>query len=199
MAQRSFRSHWVTQTILATLLFALIVAVVDFILYTQRVDRMQPPEPMPTADAVVVLTGAPGRIPVALDLVAKGAGARVLVSGVHPDTTLDQIRENQGGPADIYACCTDLGALARSTIGNGVETAEWARANGYTSLIVVTSDYHMPRSLIELRRAMPDVELYPYPVRTSLDPGAVWSDVTSFRGLVYEWAKYRITWVFRAT
>ena len=145
--------------------FALLLAMIDFLAFTHRVSSLEPPDTLPKADAVVVLTGAPGRIPVALELVEKGAGARVLVSGVHPTTTLSEIAENQGGPEAVYRCCTDLGSAATSTIGNGVETAAWARARGYRTLIVVTSDYHMPRSLIELGRAMPEAVLIPYPVK----------------------------------
>ena len=57
----------------------------------------------------------------------------------------------------------------------------------------MTSDYHMQRSLLLLRRAMPDIELQPYPVRTVVDPSALLRDPKSFRGVLTEWAKWRVT------
>jgi uncharacterized SAM-binding protein YcdF (DUF218 family) len=57
-----------------------------------------------------------------------------------------------------------LGRDAITTRGNADETAAWARANAIRSLIVVTAAYHMPRALIEIARAAPDLTLYPVPV-----------------------------------
>ena len=58
--------------------------------------------------------------------------------------------------AQRFDCCADLGFMAADTHGNAQETADWARAHRYKSLIVVTANYHMPRSLTRiLRRACP--------------------------------------------
>lgn len=194
-AKRPFRLWW--HIGLGLLALFVVLAAVDFSAFIGRVKRLETPALPPSADAVVVLTGAPGRIPVALDLAAEGAGQRVLISGVAEGVSLEAIAARQGGPAEVYACCVDLGARARTTIGNGEETARWARARGYDRLIVVTSDYHMPRSLIELRRSMPEAEFLPWPVRTGLDPDQTFRDPGTFRGLLTEWAKYRVTALFR--
>ena len=87
----------------------------------------------------------------------------------------------------------DIGYVAETTRGNADETAAWAYEQGYKSLIIVTSDYHMPRSLIVLETAMPDIELIAWPVRTVNDPASIWTDPDSFRGVVLEWAKWRVT------
>jgi uncharacterized SAM-binding protein YcdF (DUF218 family) len=50
------------------------------------------------------------------------------------------------------------------TAENATETADWVRANGLQSLIVVTAGYHMKRALTEMARVLPDVTLYPAPV-----------------------------------
>ena len=67
----------------------------------------------------------------------------------------------------LLASLVDLGYQATDTIGNARETAHWAKTYGYHSLILVTSDFHMPRALLELKAAMPDAWIIPYPVRTS--------------------------------
>ena len=59
----------------------------------------------------------------------------------------------------MFDCCVDLGFTAANTLGNARETAEWARAKGYSALILVTADYHMPRARLELRAAMPEADI----------------------------------------
>ncbi|KCZ91636.1 YdcF family protein [Hyphomonas johnsonii] len=165
----------------------------DFLMFARRAGASVPAS-VQTADAVVALTGGSGlRIAAGVDLVAKGRGARLLISGVNPDVTLDDLIALAGGAPETYACCVDIGYRAETTIGNAEETAVWAYEHGYTRLVIVTSDYHMPRSLLLLQRAMPDIELQPYPVRTVVDPTAVLSDFRSFRGVLTEWAKWRVT------
>ena len=91
----------------------------------------------------------------------------------------------------LYDCCVDLGFQAADTIGNARETAGWAHAKGYRSLIVVTSDFHMPRAMLELKSAMPDVRLTPYPVRSSeFDVSHWWRTGDATRLLAVEYCKY---------
>lgn len=146
------------------------------------------------ADAVVALTGGAGlRIATGIDLVTDKRGQRLLISGVHPDVTMADLEALAGGISETYTCCVDIGHRAETTLGNAEETAEWAAQRGYTSLIVVTSDYHLPRSMLVLQDAMPEMELKPYPVRTSIAPSRIWSDPKSFQGVLREWAKWRVT------
>jgi uncharacterized SAM-binding protein YcdF (DUF218 family) len=89
-----------------------------------------------------------------------------------------------------FDCCTDLGFAATNTHGNAMETAAWARAHGYRSLIVVTANYHMPRSLEEFSAAMPGVRLVPYPVPEIIAARRWWLDPGAIRTLQYEYAKF---------
>ena len=88
-------------------------------------------------------------------------------------------------------CCTDLGRRALNTAGNAVETRQWVRRNGFDTVIVVTSGWHMQRSLLEVQRAIPETILIPYPVdaRNGADDGW-WSQPGNFRLLVAEYIKY---------
>ncbi len=196
MAGDRRRPRIIRQTLAALFLFALLIAVVDFLIFAGRVSDSRAPAPGRQADAIVVLTGGPGRIPAGLDLVADGAAARVLISGVSPGIGLAEIEANQGGPSQIYACCTDIGTWATSTITNAQEASAWARRNDYDRLILVTSDYHMPRALIEFRRALPDSEIIAWPV-SSEAASAAGGTPNGFRLLVREWFKYRVAWLIR--
>ncbi|MFA5122249.1 YdcF family protein [Zavarzinia sp.] len=122
-------------------------------------------EPERRTDGIVVLTGGALRLDEAAALLADGRAGRLLVSGVSTDTQPVDIRERMAGVPDaLFQCCVDLGYRARNTVGNADEAAAWARSHGMTSLRVVTAAYHMPRSLVELRRALPGVELVAHPV-----------------------------------
>jgi len=118
------------------------------------------------ADAIVVLTGGEERLEAGLALLNKGQGERLLISGVYETTTRRHLQNRLTDPDQKLDCCVDLGHSAHNTVGNARETADWAAAHGYKTLIVVTASYHMPRSLLEMRAALNEhgVSLVPYPV-----------------------------------
>jgi uncharacterized SAM-binding protein YcdF (DUF218 family) len=130
----------------------------------------EPEDPEAPTDGIAVLTGGAERVRTGLRLLAEGRARLLLVSGAHPDATLAELAAAAGldpaalGPADGAARVT-LGRAARGTRGNAAEIAAWARARGLRSVRVVTAGYHMPRALLELRRALPpDAVLVPHPV-----------------------------------
>ena len=143
-------------------------------------------------DAIVVLTGGSERLRAGFDLLAQGAAERLLVSGVHRDVTLGQLFAL--GPTDeSLRCCVDLGYAADDTIGNAREAAAWMQAHGFHSLRLVTSNYHMPRSMLEFRAAMPGIEIKRQPV----DPGTVhldrwWAWPGTARLIVSEYNKFLV-------
>jgi uncharacterized SAM-binding protein YcdF (DUF218 family) len=192
--ERHGRRYPLRGVVLALGLIILGLLALDFSLFAQRAARDSPPLAAPDADGVVALTGGSGlRIYAGVDLVSEGKGERLLISGVHRDVDMATIADLAGGPLETYGCCVDIGYAADSTIGNARETADWAAERRYNTLLIVTSDYHMPRSLVLLEREMPDTELIAWPVRTAIDPSRVWSDPKSFRGVLREWLKWRVT------
>ena len=123
-----------------------------------------PATELPSTDAVVVLTGGSRRLAAGLDLLARGEVKKLLVSGVHPDVVKAEIAGGDRRLQALAECCVSLGYEATDTIGNAVETAGWMRREGFTSLTLVTATYHMPRSLVEFRRALPEARIVPFPV-----------------------------------
>lgn len=155
------------------------------------------PGAMPNADAIVVLTGDDERITTGVRLIAAGQARRLLISGVHSATRVPTelkrlIRAGDGGGENVLKCCVDLGREALNTSGNAREARHWALAHGFRSLIVVTSSYHMPRSLVEFQRAMPQIELIPYPVVNSrhLQLDRWWLHRPTARLLAGEYVKF---------
>ena len=154
------------------------------------------PAPVPeAADGIVALTGANSneRIAAAVGLLTERRGGRVLVSGVNREVTREQLRTVSGSVRRIYDCCVDLGFTAADTVGNARETAEWAQSMRYRRLIVVTSDYHMPRAMLELRAVLrpPGFVLTTYAVPTpALKTRSWWRSPRASRLLVVEYCKY---------
>ncbi|HEY4123138.1 MAG TPA: YdcF family protein [Rhizomicrobium sp.] len=148
-----------------------------------------PPEPH-RADAIVALTGGELRVDRAAALLEQGLGKRLLISGVDPSATKADLKRLAHGKRR-FDCCADLGFVAADTRGNAQETADWAGAHNYKSLIVVTANYHMPRTLTEFTAAMPGMKLQPYPVKPEdIDFVHWWRNPHTLRLLNGEYAKY---------
>jgi len=147
-------------------------------------------------DGVVVLTGGSARIDEGLALMAGGRAQRLLVSGVFPGVTLAELMQHSAYTEADVSCCVDLGYNADDTAGNAVETTDWMRRNGFRSITLVTAAYHMPRSLLELRRAMPDAVIVPHPVYPQgFRHDDWWYRSNSAALLVSEYAKFLFAWV----
>lgn len=163
-----------------------------FVVFAEHVRRATPTLERPV-DGIVALTGGAQRIDEALALLERGAGRRLLVSGVNRATTLAAFASANAVSGESLACCIDLGRDARDTRGNAAEARAWAIDNDLRSLLVVTSAYHMPRSLAEFNEAMPDVRLVPYPVQhASLRLDAWTHDPAVFRLVFGEYLKYLV-------
>ena len=168
----------------------LVMLIIGFIVFANSVDRERV-EPAHAADGIAVLTGGMARIDEAMKLLAKGKAKRVLITGVNQATTKEQLKRlaSQGG--QYFACCVDIDKEALNTIDNATETAQWAALHRYGSIIVVTSNYHMPRALAELARAIPGVTLVPYPVvDNNVHVERWWTYPGTTRLLLSEYLKY---------
>jgi uncharacterized SAM-binding protein YcdF (DUF218 family) len=143
------------------------------------------------ADGIVVLTGAAARIPDAIELLAAGHGQRLLITGVYRATRASEIARQAPLYAKYRSCCIDIDRSALNTFGNAIETRRWAHEHNFNSLVVVTSNWHMPRAMIELHHQLPDLTLIPYPViseRMKTEPW--WQSGESVRLIVGEYLKY---------
>jgi uncharacterized SAM-binding protein YcdF (DUF218 family) len=138
-------------------------------------------------DGIVVLTGGPGRIERGLKLLELKRARRLLISGANPDTTAKEIAALTRKPDRLFDCCVDIGYDAGNTIGNAREAALWVRDNKFTSVRIVTSRYHLPRSLLEFQASLP----------TSVIIGDAVADSSSKTEFLREYNKYlfRLLWL----
>ena len=161
--------------------------------FADRVSRLTP-APLPeAADGVVVLTGAGSnaRLDAGMAVLEAGLARRLLVSGVNREASREDIRVVSKAARRLYDCCVDLGFTAANTLGNARETAEWARTMRFQSLIIVTADYHMPRAMLELKTALPDIELRSYAAATPALDARRWRETRGgARLMIREYSKY---------
>lgn len=180
------RVTWVGAAVAAVL----IALGAGFVMFARAVASYVPGPPQ-RADGIVVLTGGELRLLAGARLLKEGRGARLLISGVNPQTSHRDLKRLSGLSDRLFAARVDIDYAAHTTSGNAHETKMWAKANGYTKLIVVTSSYHMPRSLSELGRAMPSATLVPYPVVPSrFHAQQWWTDGHTARLLLAEYVKF---------
>jgi uncharacterized SAM-binding protein YcdF (DUF218 family) len=146
-------------------------------------------------DAIVVLTGGSLRIQSGLALLAAGKAGKLFISGVYQGVDVSELlRVSRQSPARV-ACCIMLGHTADNTLGNALETAEWMREEGFRSLRLVTASYHMPRSLLEFSRAMPDVVIVANPVFPEGVKTRWWAWPGTLNLIVSEYDKYLLALV----
>lgn len=162
-----------------------------FAAFSTHVSRLTTPAVPEEADAIIVLTGGHQRLDAAVDLLKSGKGKRLLISGVNPAARAIDLQLATGGDPRLFACCVDIDRAALDTIGNAEESAKWVNSHAYGKVIVVTNNYHMPRSLLELQRMIEGTELLPYPVvNTRLDGGEWLRNSEALRVLFTEYTKY---------
>ena len=165
---------------------------VGLFVFADRVRGFSPADDPARADAIVSLTGPSAeRVNAGVRLLEQGKGDRLLISGVNREVKRKELQALTPGSSRLFTCCVDLGFEAENTIGNAQEIAAWAHRHDYDSLIVVTSDYHMPRALLEIRSVAPGVKLVPHAVETpSLDNSRWWRAAVTARRMTLEYMKY---------
>ena len=163
------------------LLFALSLPSVP----TQNIDK---------ADLIVVLTGGRGRLKTGLDLLNKRAGKKLFISGVGKGVNISTLIELSDTSSDYVNCCIILGYDATNTQENAYETANWITAQGYKSLRLVTSSYHMPRAILEFQIVMPHIDIIPHPVFSpSVRNKDWWMSLGSTQLVFSEYLKFILT------
>lgn len=147
-------------------------------------------EPLTRTDAIVVLTGGSGRLEEGLNLLELNMANRLFVSGVYQGLDVKNLfRIFKRNPLGLESRI-DIGT-ATNTLGNALETAHWFKGRGYRSIRLVTAAYHMPRSLIEFRHAMPNVEIIAhsvFPSHVKVDEWWAWRGTAEL--IASEYNKY---------
>jgi uncharacterized SAM-binding protein YcdF (DUF218 family) len=177
--------------VVAILLLLIAAWVFGLFWFVGQIPKADAGPPAASADAVVVLTGGSGRLEAGLDLLARRKAQKLFVSGVYQGVDVKALLDiAQESPSEVEQKIT-LGYRADDTAGNAMETADWMRQNGFTSMLLVTANYHLPRSLLEFHGAMPGIRIVPspaFPERFKLRHWWAWPGSAAL--IVSEYNKY---------
>jgi len=153
---------------------ALFTFVCGFFIYCAVVLLWMPPKNNnQTYDAIIVLTGAQGRIEKGFELILDGQAPVMLISGVLDQVPYGKIIENNSENLSktdketlLNHCCIELDYVADSTETNATETTKWINSNGIKNIVLVTSYNHMPRAYLQFHFALDsDIKITSYPYR----------------------------------
>jgi uncharacterized SAM-binding protein YcdF (DUF218 family) len=160
--------------------FLLILWALGFAVFALTLPR--PADDRATTDAIVVLTGGPGRLERGVDLLRHRVAKRLFVSGAARTVRKRELALRTHQPEQLFDCCVDLGQESVDTRSNATETAKWLKAHNYHSVRLITTDWHMPRAHADLARAVAGTDM-------SILPDGVRSE-PSFVTLFTEYHKY---------
>ena len=192
---KAFRSFKLNKYINITIISLSIITIIWFfglLNFLQKIpERMK--NKNPTSDAIVVLTGGSDRLKKGLQLLTKKKAKKLFVSGVYRGNDVQRLLQVQKYKPTEILCCISLGYAATSTASNAIETADWIKQNKFTSIILVTANYHMPRSLMLFRHKMPEIKITPHPVfPTQFEPARWWTRPRTTSLIISEYLKYLV-------
>lgn len=146
----------------------LLLYVLGFVLFAVTLGK---PAGAERTQAVVVLTGGKGRIERGIAVMKEKGAERMLIAGADPSVTRADLARRLGPSSrSTLRCCVDLGSESVDTRSNAEEARRWMARKGYTSLRLVTSDWHMRRAAAEFRHDLPKARIIEdaVPTRPSL-------------------------------
>ena len=117
---------------------------------------------------IVVLTGGKGRIEKGIELLEKGKGKFLLISGVfEKEKVKNKYLSTKNSKTE---CCIFFEEKSKNTLQNVKEVSNWLKSKNLNidSIQIVTSYYHIPRSLIIFKKFFPQKKLITIPVKSKL-------------------------------
>ncbi len=114
---------------------------------------------------IVVLTGGKNRIEKGVDLLLKGYGDKLLISGVFMPSEIETKFSLEKEKNELFKCCIFFDQKSKNTLENAKEVVKWLNENkDIKSIILISSYYHLPRSILVLEKKITsDLKIYPVP------------------------------------
>ena len=145
-------------------------------------------------DAIVVLTGGRNRISEAVELLNSGAAEKLLISGVAEETSLEALKKRE----DVNVTTSReiiLDKKSTNTVENAIEAVSWVKKNNFKSIRLVTSNYHIPRSMAEFRANNRNLKILAHPVYSDRVEQKWWKSWHSFVLIASEYNKFLYVWL----
>lgn len=175
------------------LIFAGVIWFAGFCLFNLKINSYRPDYETKT-DAIVALTGGKNRIAESIRILNKGLADKLFISGVSEKTSIEDIQRAAEVKALDKSKIT-LGKKAHNTIENASEAFEWIKSNNIEHIRLVTSYYHIPRSLQEFKLYGLRKKILPHPVYSQNVPHEWWKNWGTFKLMVSEYNKYAVVYI----
>ncbi len=157
-------------------------------LFARHIDHWQIDTDSQT-DAIITLTGGRNRLAEAIRLLNDGKADKLFISGVSKKSSLQAIQKRNN--IDIIDTeKVTLGTIAANTLGNAQESLDWIRQNNIKSIRLVTSNYHMPRSIVEFQSRNPELKIIAHPVYSNQVKKNWWTSWQTFSLIFAEYNKF---------
>ncbi len=115
-----------------------------------------------------MLSGGENRIAEGFRAFREGKGRYLFILGAGRDAKLEQILPGRAPLAQGERERVRLEGWSRNTFENAISAKSFVMANGYRRVILVTSDYHVPRALRAFLTVLPpEVAVSVLPVRSA--------------------------------
>lgn len=170
------------------LLLSAIVWFAGFLAFNYRINSYKTDEQTKT-DAIIALTGGKNRIAEAVRLMKRGLAGKMFISGVQKDISLKEISRIQKVDMPQFGKI-ELENRSTNTVENAIETSDWIRKNQIKSIRLVTSNYHIPRSMEEFRSQNPQIKIVLHPVYSDNVSSQWWKNRGSFCLIASEYNKF---------
>ena len=149
---------------------------------------------------IVILTGGANRIKDGLKIIedfknSKNINYKILVSGTGMGFTKSSLKKKLGPNfnSQLIQCCIDLDSVSKNTLTNASETFKWTSKNDIKEFILITSNYHMPRAILEFKNVMPNLKIYTYAITPKKHDIENWlSSYQTFSLVFTEYCKFII-------
>ena len=153
------------------------------------------------ASNIVILTGGSNRIKDGLKIINNFnkldlKNIKLLISGTGKGFTKLSVNKILSKKIDFYSfikCCIELDSKSKNTYSNAIQTKKWADKNNINQFILITSNYHMPRALLELREQIPSIKIFEYPINPTKHEIKNWIySFETFFLVFVEYSKYQL-------
>ena len=149
---------------------------------------------------IVILTGGANRIKDGLKIIqdfknSNNINYKILVSGTGMGFTKSSLKKKLGPNfnSQLIQCCIDLDSVSKNTLTNASETVKWTNKNDIKEFILITSNYHMPRAILEFKNVMPNLKIYTYAITPKKHDIKNWlSSYQTFSLVFTEYCKFII-------
>ena len=167
----------------------ILILIYSFVIFFEKIQYNQSNFNYQT-DGIAVLTGGKGRINLGLELFSSNRNLQLIISGVDKKVSDKSIiPEGLNNKSNIT-----IDKDSESTYQNAKVINKWASEYKLQNITIITSYYHMPRSMMLIQSLTPNINFYAYPVEKKIfNKVSFKENILYYSFLTEEYIKYVVS------